>query len=215
MAEYSLYLSGVNEELRPLVKAFMPEINEEVIIFEQQLVAGCLEGKEKYFKMLYEKYFHKMINICRRYTKDVEEARDVVQEGYVEVFKKIGQFKFEGSLEGWIRRIMVYKAIDQFRKNKMNNITDYIEDDIRAIDLNSTGFEMNNACSHLDAKSIMAMVEQLTPSYRSVFNLYAIEGFSHKEIAEMLGITESTSRSNLLKARLKLQALLPESNPIN
>lgn len=172
---------------------------------EQQIINGCIEGKEKYHKILYERYYGKMLMVCMRYSKDREEAKDVLHEGYIRVFKNLDQYHFEGSFEGWIRKIMVNTSINYFKRNNMRNITDYVGDDIKDIEAGEYLVDVNNVLSEIAAKDLLSLIQQLPPAYKLVFNLHALEGNSHKEIAELLNITESTSRSNLTKARSKLQ----------
>jgi RNA polymerase sigma-70 factor (ECF subfamily) len=139
-----------------------------------------------------------MYGICLRYTKDSAEAEDIMQEGFVRVFNKISQFEFKGSFEGWIKRIMVNTALEKFRKNdrlypveemKIFESTEYVEETI----------------SSITAKDLLRIIQELPPRYRMVFNLFAIEGYSHLEIAEMMNISEGTSKSNLSRARVILQ----------
>ena len=142
-----------------------------------------------------------MMGICLRYSNDQEEAFDILHEGFIKVFKNISKYQPGTSLSAWIRRIMVNTAIDYYRKS----IRRRTEDLEQAYDLSTADADAVSQCTE---KEILEAVQQLSPAYRAVFNLYVIEGYSHREIAEMLDITESTSRSNLVKARLKLQALL-------
>ena len=142
-----------------------------------------------------------MMGVCLRYSNDQEEALDILHEGFIKVFKNIAKYQPGTSLSAWIRRIMVNTAIDYYRKS----IRRRTEDLEQAYDLSTADADAVSQCTE---KEILEAVQQLSPAYRAVFNLYVIEGYSHREIAEMLDITESTSRSNLVKARLKLQALL-------
>ena len=142
-----------------------------------------------------------MMGVCLRYSNDQEEALDILHEGFIKVFKNIAKYQPGTSLSAWIRRIMVNTAIDYYRKS----IRRRTEDIEQAYGLSTTDADAVSQCTE---KEILEAIQQLSPAYRAVFNLYVIEGYSHKEIAEMLDITESTSRSNLVKGRLKLQALL-------
>lgn len=154
-----------------------------------------------------------MLGICMRYAKDRFEAEDMMQTGYIKVFKKLGEYRGEGSFEGWMRRIMVNTSIEFYRKNLRNlNVVDIDEDVNQQW---SSDFDM----SQIHAKDLMRLVQNLSNGYRLVFNMYAIEGYSHKEIAEKLGITEGASKSQLSRARailkeqvLKLEGYKNETN---
>jgi len=144
-----------------------------------------------------------MYGICLRYAKDSAEAEDIMQEGFVRVFNKISQFEFKGSFEGWIKRIMVNTALEKFRKHdrlypveemRIFESIEYVEETI----------------SSISAKDLLSIIQELPPRYRMVFNLFAIEGYSHLEIAEMMSITEGTSKSNLSRARVILQKNVTE-----
>ncbi len=139
-----------------------------------------------------------MFGICLRYAGNYDDAQDILQDGFLKVFEKIDQFGFKGAFEGWIRKIMVNTALERFRTNyQVININDNLKEVDREISGDFT--------SDIDARELIRFVQELSPRYRIVFNLYAIEGYSHKEIAEMLGITEGTSKSNLSRARDILQ----------
>lgn len=139
-----------------------------------------------------------MFGICMRYAGNYDDAQDILQDGFLKVFEKIDQFGFKGAFEGWIRKIMVNTALERFRTNyQVININDNLKEVDREISGDFT--------SDIDARELIRFVQELSPRYRIVFNLYAIEGYSHKEIADMLGITEGTSKSNLSRARDILQ----------
>lgn len=177
----------------------------------RDIVDGCIRGKRKFQKQLFEMYYGKMMAICYRYAKDADEAQDMVQNGFIKVFNKLDVYNFDGSLEGWIRRIMVNTAIDQIRKNKRNPFS--IEDEERIQNIEEevpfSGHE-DEFYSKLKAETAIKAISNLSPAYRMVFNMYVIEGFTHKEIAEYLGISEGTSKSNLAKAKQKLRSELTE-----
>jgi len=145
-----------------------------------------------------------MYGVCLRYCGSRDDAQDILHEGFLKIFEKIRQFEFRGSFEGWIRRIMVNTALERYRnQNKFVSIRDdSIEDYEKPED-----FDISE---DITAKELMEMIEDLSPQYRMVFNMYAIEGYSHKEIAELLGITEGTSKSNLSRARVILQEKIKE-----
>ena len=178
-------------------------------ISDAELATGCAEGAEEYCKILFERFYGKMLNVCKRYAKDNDEAKDMLQEGFIRVFKSISQYEHRGSLEGWIRRVMVTSAINHSKKYRMNGSINYLEHDLLInssdSDLREGSFSLSYAAEKMDAEKLLGMIQSLPPVYGAVFNLHAIEGYSHQEISQMLNITESTSRSNLTKARQKLQ----------
>lgn len=181
-----------------------PDIKGE----EAELVRGCLEKRERDYEKLYNRYYGKMMAVCTRYARDRDEAKDILQEGFIRVFQSIQQFNFQGSLEGWVRRVMVTTAINYYRKNNLRSITDYLGDDFEKAELENVSVNVDTVLEHFSAKYIMELIQELPPAYKLVFNMHALEGYSHAEIAALMGITESTSRSNLTKARLKLQTRL-------
>ncbi|MEO5910662.1 MAG: RNA polymerase sigma factor [Pelobium sp.] len=165
----------------------------------EEILKGCQAGERKYQELLYNTTSAKMLGICMRYAKDHFEAEDMMQTGFVKVFRKLNDFRGEGSFEGWMRRIMVHTSIEFYRKNlRTLNMVDIDETyDHEA----STAFDM----SSLNVKDLMRLIQNLSSGYRMVFNMYAVEGFSHKEIAEELGITEGASKSQLSRARAILR----------
>ena len=146
----------------------------------------------------------KMFGVCLRYSKDYTEAEDIVQDGFIKVFKNIKEFKNTGSFEGWMRKIMVNTALEKFRKIDLL----YPVNDIYEYD-NSQNYD--DIISNISAKDLLQIIQDLSPKYRMVFTLYAIEGYSHKEISEMLKISVSTSKSNLSRARVVLQKKVEET----
>ncbi len=170
---------------------------------EKRIIKGCRAGKPKYQQLLYESYYGKMLSVCLRYSKNYEEARDILQEGYIKVFKSIKDFKGDGSLEGWIRRIMVNTAINFYHKNKKYDLNSSLDDEHQ--DSSPFFASEEQIIERMSYEDLLTLVRALPPAYQTVFNLYAIEGYSHREIADMLGISEGTSKSNLAKARGKLQ----------
>ena len=162
------------------------------------IIIGCQKGKSKAQQDLYNIFKNKMFGICLRYAGSVEEAEDVLQDGFLKIFEKIYQYKFKGAIEGWMRKIMINIALEKYRnKYKIINIQD------NAVMLNESIPE--SITNSLTEKELLNIIQELSPKYKMVFNLYAIEGFSHKEISEMLDITEGTSKSNLSRARAILQ----------
>lgn len=150
---------------------------------------------------LYQRFAPKMYGVCLRYATGAEEAQDMLQEGFIKIFKKLESFRGEGSFEGWIRRIFVNTAIEHFRrKNYLQPITEREEATVEGKYL--------SVLDDLAARDIIGLVQQLSPGYRTVFNMYVVEGYTHKEIADSLGISEGTSKSQLSRAKLILQGLV-------
>ncbi len=173
---------------------------------EALLVSECVKGNARAQRELFDKFARKMMTVCLRYSKNTEQAEDVLQDGFVKVFFKLKDYKGEGSLEGWIRRIMVNTALDQIRKDlKFSNNSSF--DDV-GYKLNYNDFTFEN----LVAEDLMKMVQSMPNGYRMIFNLFAIEGYSHAEIAETLGISENTSKSQYSRARAYLKERLEKMN---
>lgn len=168
---------------------------------EAELIDGCLRGRQLAQKLLYDKYAGKMMAVCLRYAQTTFEAEDVLQEGFLTVFRTLASFRRECPLEFWIRRIMINAALRQHRRNASLVAVsdgDYPET------LASEEFTLSN----YNFQELLKMVQELAPRYRMVFNLYAIEGYTHKEIGELLSITEGTSKSQYSRARVILQTKL-------
>lgn len=165
---------------------------------ETDLIKGCIRQDANCQRMLFEQFASKMMSVCLRYANDAMEAEDIMQDGFIKVFQYIHQFKFEGSFEGWIRRIIVNTAIRHLEKKKLH---------FREIEENGANTPQLDpyAYAHLGQEDLMKLINQLPEGYRVVFNLNVIEGYSHDEIAEMLHIQPGTSRSQLVKARKMLQ----------
>jgi RNA polymerase sigma factor (sigma-70 family) len=174
---------------------------------ETELIEGCRQRVPAAQKALYDHLAGKMFSICCRYIKDKMEAEDVLVTSFAKVFDRIGQYKGQGSFEGWIRRIVVNESLTYIRKNRSM----YLETDLTAADREP---DLSSISSHLETDDILKLVSELPTGYRIVFNLYAIDGFSHKEIAAQLGINENTSKSQLSRARTHLQARLVEMEKI-
>ncbi|MEM1323915.1 MAG: RNA polymerase sigma factor [Bacteroidota bacterium] len=168
---------------------------------ERDFISACVRKERWAQKKLYEEYYGKMMGVCLRYANNHDDALDILHEGFIKIFRHIAKYEPGTSLNAWIRRIMVNTSIDYYRKS----IRRRTEDIEQAYHLGDASADAVSQCSE---KEILAAVQTLSPAYRAVFNLYVIEGYSHKEIADRLDITESTSRSNLVKARLKLKAIL-------
>lgn len=170
---------------------------------EAQLVRALRKQDPKAQRQLYEKYSTRMLGLCCRYAGDAMIAEDIMVEGFMRVFTKIDQYNEEGSFEGWVRRIMVNEALGYLRRQKR------ILEDTICIEAENIP-DYNLADQDLNADELLRMIGGLPIGYRTVFNLYAIEGFSHLEIASMLGVSESTSKSQLHRARAMLQKMVSE-----
>jgi RNA polymerase sigma factor (sigma-70 family) len=173
---------------------------------ELDLIKACIAKDPRAQKMLYDKHAAMLMAVCRRYCSSTEEAEDAFQEGFVKIYSKLSEYKYEGSFGGWLRRVMVNTVLDNMRKNKKHAFHD---------DVTEVPNIVSNSHSPLDeisAKELMAILETLPDGYRVVFNMFAIEGYSHKEIADHLNITESTSKSQFLRARGYIKKCLEEIN---
>lgn len=168
---------------------------------EKEIIEGCLKNEGRAQKELYERYAPVMLTVCRRYIKESDTSEDIMIRAFMIVFEKLSQFRMEGSFEGWIRRIMVNEALGWLRKNK----TMYLEVDI---DEASKEVNVELISSKLQKDELMLMVQELPDGYRTVFNLYAIEGYTHAEIGTLLGVSVNTSKSQLSRARALLQKRL-------
>lgn len=168
---------------------------------DYELVKQCIKKDKKAYKSLYDKFSRKMFSICLRYSSDYHSAEDILQEGFTKVYKNLSKFRFEGSFEGWLRRIIVNTAIEHYRKNvHMYPIMDVGNTEQEKI--------YDHVLEKLEANDILEMIKNLSPGYQTVFNLYVIEGYPHKEISKMLSISEGTSKSQLARARYLLQKMI-------
>lgn len=169
---------------------------------EQQLIIECKKGDRKAQRQLYETYAGKMMGVCLRYCKDKDTARDLLHDGFLKVYSHIDDFENKGSFEGWIRKIMVNTALEYVRKQ---NDEGYSLDIEEAYSLSNDDFSV---LDRLQAEELIGMIQKLPDTYRSVFNLFIVEGYSHKEIAAAMDITESSSRVYLTRAKQLLQQML-------
>ena len=170
---------------------------------DEQIVNGCVNKDPKAQKCLYDKFSGKMMGVCLRYCESEQEAEDVLQNGFIAVFMNIASFNNTGSFEGWIRKIIVNTALTNIRKNKkfkQNISLDNVEYML------STPSQIGDSFS---ANDLLKVIQQLPQGSRTIFNLYAIEGYTHHEIAEMLNISEGTSKSQYSRARAYLQKVIP------
>ena len=174
---------------------------------EDILIKECIEWDRNAQNTLYKRYSAKMFTVCFRYSRSREEAEDTFHEGFMKVFENIKNFKNAGSLEGWIRRIMVNTAIEKYRKNSHLSVVVSMDD--HHVDLNN--YHSNDIQNQIAAEELMQKIQKLPPAYKMVFNLYVFEGLKHREIAEKLGISEGTSKSNLSDARAILQKAMEKS----
>lgn len=170
---------------------------------EDELIKGCLRRERSAQRQLYDTFSSRMYSICYRYVKDSMEAEDILVTAFMKIFDKIGQFKSEGSFEGWIRRIVVNEALTYLRRNRSM----YLETELEQADREP---DYSKLSDHLEEEDLLNMIKELPTGYRIVFNLYAIDGYSHKEIADQLNISENTSKSQLSRARVYLQKMLVE-----
>src|SRR5215213_1027913 len=173
---------------------------------EEAILQGCLKNNAAAQKALYEKYSAKMLVVCYRYAHNREDAEDMLQEGLIKVFSQIHTFENRGALEGWIRRIVVHTCINNLKKNKRFN------DSVDIIHANSIQVREESIPSIIQAKEVVECIRILPIGYRTVLNLYAIEGFTYKEISTMLDIEESTSRSQYTRAKSMLENILVKKN---
>jgi RNA polymerase sigma factor (sigma-70 family) len=171
-----------------------------------RLIQDCIKGDRKSQQFLYKTYYGKMLVVCYRYAGTKEEAKDVLHDGFIKVFQKLKSFKNEGSFEGWIRRIMVNNAIDHIRKKK-ELLTFEGDSSLELLKNKLSDDNDDEMFVKAQAEILIRLIQKLSPAYRTVFNLFVIEDHSHKDIAEELGISVGTSKSNLAKAKQRLRDL--------
>ncbi len=170
---------------------------------EQELVKKCLQGEKNAQELLFKTFANKMFAVCLRYSNAREDAEDILQEGFVKAFKNLKMFEFKGSFEGWLRRIFVNTAIEHHRKNAKWMYSE----DVQEVNIENGDISI---LQRLRAEDLLKLVQKLPAGYRTVFNLFAIEGFTHQEIAAQLQISENTSKTQLFKARATLQKMIKE-----
>ena len=172
---------------------------------EEELIKGCIRENAACQKEVFNRFAGHMLGVCQRYARNTGDAEDILQDAFIKVFNKMGQFKFEGSFEGWIRRIVVNTALKKYSLIRYDKeFTGY------DISESQEGTSDPAAYSHLTEKDLLVLINNLPDGYRLIFNLYVIEGYQHEEIAAMLGIQPGTSRSQLVKARTMLQKQILE-----
>ncbi len=174
---------------------------------DDDLIEGCIHGDRTRQRQLYERFSRKMFVVCLRYTKGRLEAEDVLQEAFIKIFEKIKNFRRDCPLEGWIKRIVINTALNQNRSKL------YL---FPAVDIEDTNeyIDENTSLASFNFQELLAIVQQLSPRYQVIFNLYAIEGYQHNEIASMLGISEGTSKSQYARARAILKQMIEETQQI-
>ncbi|MGV0922609.1 sigma-70 family RNA polymerase sigma factor [Empedobacter tilapiae] len=173
---------------------------------EKQLIKACVNNDSKAQRLLYEKYDARFFAVCKRYFTDIQQAEDALVKGFLKIFQNLQNYSFEGSFEGWMRRIMINECLMELRKNKIFhlNVDDY-----------SSSISSNQEASQqIEEDDVMKLLDYLPEGCRLVFTLYVIEGYKHKEIAESLGITEGTSKSQLNLAKTKLKGMLSKNEYI-
>ena len=173
---------------------------------EEAILAGCLQNNASCQKELYNRYCSKMMAVCYRFGQNREDAEDMLQEGFIKIFTQIHTFRNQGALEGWVRRIIVHTCINHLKKNKK------FKESVDLIHANALIVREESVPSIVQAKQIVECIRMLPMGYRTVLNLYAVEGYSHKEIGEMLDIEESTSRSQYTRAKQMLVDILVKKN---
>lgn len=175
---------------------------------EYQLLKDCLAGKRQAQKLLYDKYARKMYGVCIRYASDQSMAEDFLQEGFIRVFSNLKSFKSQGSLEGWVRRIMINNALEMLRKKDILK---------NALELDSVSVveEDSEQIEHVKHDELLKLIKEMPPGFRTIFNLHAVEGFTHKEIGQMMDINEGTSKSQYARARAWIIKKIKEKNLVN
>lgn len=175
---------------------------------EDELIKACLNNSARAQKLLFENYSPRLMGVCLRYAQNQDEANDMLQDGFIKIFQKLSSFSGTGSFGGWMHRTMSNTCLDAIRKNKKYRFS---------VEINEAESQVHvseNALTEIRTKELLSLIQKLPDGYRVVFNMFAIEGYGHKEIAEKLGVTENTSKSQYRKARLWLQKELVELDKI-
>jgi RNA polymerase sigma-70 factor (ECF subfamily) len=175
----------------------------------EKLITGSVRNHRKSQETLYKMFYGKMMVVCRRYTKNEDQAKDILQDAFIKIFRNLEKFSFEGSFEGWVRRIVVNTAIDFIRKSKNDYLLMNENQSLESFEENLLEHDQEEEYRiPLNVKDVIKGMEELSPAYRTVFNLYVFESYSHQEIADALDISVGTSKSNLAKARANLKKIL-------
>ena len=175
---------------------------------EEELISACKKRDPRAMKRLYELYSSKMLGVCNRYVNDRETARDLMHDGFCTLFEKIGDYRAEGSFEGWVRKIFVNMALGHLRKSLKEGYSDPVEEHYQLEDPEGSPLR------EMETEELLKCIRRLPVGYRTVLNLFAIEGYSHREIAQMLGINENTSRSQYSRAKSQLLKMLKQAQMI-
>ncbi|TVR38960.1 MAG: sigma-70 family RNA polymerase sigma factor [Cryomorphaceae bacterium] len=178
----------------------------------REIVNGCVRNDRQCQERLYRMFYGKMMGVCMRYANDSNQAKDILQDGFIKVFNNLERYSFDGSFEGWVRRIMVNTAIDYFRKKRSSNVLltqgeDGMEGFEEEVEEDQTNFDSPQE-TEFTMQDVIDAMQQLTPAYRAVFNLYVMENKTHQEIADELEISIGTSKSNFAKAKLRIRKIL-------
>ncbi len=176
----------------------------------KEIIEGCIANNRKSQEQLFKLFYGKMMSVCMRYHRDQDDAQEILQLGFIKVFDKLDGFDYSGSFEGWMRRIFANSCIDAIRKSKKDPIRTEKDEDFILETENTIEDKEEFEIKSIKAEVALKAIESLSPAYRTVFNLYVIEDYTHKEIGEILGISEGTSKSNLAKAKMNLQKILKE-----
>ncbi|MEO9211146.1 MAG: sigma-70 family RNA polymerase sigma factor [Ginsengibacter sp.] len=182
--------------------SYLSRVKQEKTMTEEMILQGCLDNLSVAQEALFNRFSPRMLGVCYRYARNKEDAEDMLQEGFMKVYSQIHQYRGIGALEGWVRKIMVHTCINVLKKNKK------FSDSVDLVHASSIQVNENNIPSMLQAKQVVECIRLLPIGYRTVLNLYAIEGFSHKEISVILEIEESTSRSQYTRAKALLEEVL-------
>jgi RNA polymerase sigma-70 factor (ECF subfamily) len=180
----------------------------------QNLIAGCLNNDRRCQQKIYEQFYGKMLGVCMRYTKDLDQGKELVQEGFIKLFGNLHKYKHDGSFEGWVRRVFTNNAIDSFRKKKHQDLVP--DNDYQVLNLADDKDEhefFDEPEETIQPKHVIEAMQLLSPAYQMVFNLYVMENYSHQEIADELGISVGTSKSNLAKSRMNMRKILSKQFP--
>jgi len=182
-------------------------MDELEITIDGDILEGCLNNNHKSQTILYDKFYSKMLKVCWNYTKDSDTAHEMLQIGFIRVFNKLHTFKNDGSFEGWIRRVMINSCLTRIRKLKSDKVVP--DFDLNYIEYNPNYKPIyNNACYDMETKDLINQINELPIGFKTVFKLYAIEGYSHKEISDKLGISEGTSKSQYSRAKRNLKTII-------
>lgn len=176
----------------------------------KEIISGCIRQDRRAQEELFKLFYGKMLGVCMRYARDRDSAEEMLQEGFIKIFDKLEGFDYKGSFEGWMRRIVANTAIDQIRKSKKDPILTDNDEDFKLGAENPMIEKEEIETLEIRAELAVEAIQDLSPAYRAVFNLYVMEEYTHKEIAEILGISEGTSKSNLAKAKANLKKALKE-----